>query len=67
MDVPDGRKAVLEMVADFLREAAVLLAVFMPLEIGIVSGQPLTAGWIAAIVGVAGSFLLAGVLLERMR
>jgi hypothetical protein len=62
-----GRKAVLEMIADFLREAAVLLAVFMPLEIGIVSGQPLTIGWIAAILAVAGGLFLAGIVLERIR
>jgi len=29
---PNSRKAKLEMLADFLREVAVLLAVFVPLE-----------------------------------
>lgn len=60
------RKSVLEMAGEFLREAAVLTAVFIPLD-RVMSGEALTLGWAAAILGIVGGLLGVGMTLERKR
>jgi hypothetical protein len=60
-----GRKAVLEMIGEFLREAAVLVLVFGFLE-RIVT-ENLTWIWAVAVVGVSGLVLANGVLIESWR
>ena len=62
------RKTVAEMGADFLRESAVLVAVFAPLE-GLIAGGPaaLTAGEVGVIVAIAGGLLVAGISMEVVR
>ena len=63
--MPD-RKTVLEMVGEFFREAAVLTAVFIPLDRVMIS-EPLTVGWAVAILLISGGSLALGVAVERMR
>ena len=60
------RRGVAEMIADTLREAAVLFGVFMPLDLAL-QGHPLTFGWAIAIVLLPASLLASGVALERRR
>ena len=54
------RKSVLEMFGEFCREAAVLTAVFIPLDLVLID-RPLTLGWIVAILGMAGGLLAIGI------
>ncbi len=59
------RKAKLEMLADFFREAAVLVLVFVPLEIYVRGGL---SGKTAAVVILLSAFGLAfGIFIERRR
>jgi hypothetical protein len=60
------RKSVLEMAGEFFGEAAVLTAVFIPLD-RILMGEPLTAWSCLAIIGISGGSLAAGVVFERKR
>ena len=60
------RKSVLEMFGEFCREAAVLTAVFIPLDLVLID-RPLTLGWIVAILGMAGGLLAIGIACERWR
>ncbi len=63
--MPDKRTPA-EMLGEFLREAAVLTAVFIPLE-RIVQGKPLTLGWGLGILFLAGGLLVGGILMEVWR
>jgi hypothetical protein len=54
------------MIGEFLREAAVLVFVFIPLDL-IINQRPLTPGWYVAIVVMPAAFLAGGVLIERKR
>jgi hypothetical protein len=60
------RKTIAEMGGEFLREAAVLIAVFIPLDLTMLR-EPLTVGWWMAILGISGGTFVAGVALERTR
>lgn len=60
------RKSVLEMSGEFCREAAVLTAVFIPLDLVLID-RPLTLGWIVAILGISGGLLAIGIACERWR
>ena len=62
----DDRKTIGEMFGEFLREAAVLAAVFIPLD-RVMIGDTLTVGWYVAILGISGSLLVGGMVLERKR
>jgi len=62
----DSRKSVPEMLGECLREAAVLTAVFIPLD-RVMLGEGLTLGWYLTILGISGCLLLTGVGLERKR
>jgi hypothetical protein len=62
----DDRKTIAEMFGEFLREAAVLTAVFIPLDRALI-GETLTLGWIVAILGVSGTLLALGMAVERKR
>jgi hypothetical protein len=56
------------MVADFLGEAAVLVAVFAPLEQIVTGGAPaMTWGEVAIIGAMAGDSLIAGICVEVLR
>ena len=62
-DAPSNAMVVARLVGEFLREAAVLVAVFVPLD-WVLQRKPLTlAGVVAILLGV-GTLLAAGVLLE---
>jgi len=60
------RKDVPEMVGQFLREAGVLLAVFIPLDM-VISGKAVAT--MTFVLGMVGSlvFLTLGVTVERLR
>jgi hypothetical protein len=57
------RRTAGEMIGEFLREAAVLVAVFLPLD-RMLTNSPLTLGWYVAILGLSGSLLGVGILVE---
>jgi hypothetical protein len=60
------RRSTAEMLGEFLREAAVLVAVFMPLDL-LIRDQAVTLGRIVLIMGISGGLLAAGVTIERVR
>ena len=60
------RRSVAEMLGEVFREGAVLLAVFIPLDL-FVQGHPLTAWSIAAIVVIPATLLTIGIAMERWR
>jgi hypothetical protein len=60
------KRSVLEMVGEFMREAAVLVSVFMPLDM-MIEGKPWTAARLAGTAVVSLALLAAGVTIERLR
>jgi hypothetical protein len=60
------RKTILEMFGEFCREAAVLTAVFMPLDLILIE-RSLTLAWGVAILGISGGLLTLGMAMERWR
>jgi|HubBroStandDraft_5_1064220.scaffolds.fasta_scaffold1852900_1 hypothetical protein len=61
-----GRKTVAEMVSDYLREAAVLIIVFIPLDL-FVESKPFTTR-VACLTGVISlGLLVAGIFVEKIR
>jgi hypothetical protein len=62
----NNRKSVPEMLVECLREAAVLTAVFIPLD-RVMTGEPLTIGWYLTILGTSGGLLILGIGLELQR
>jgi hypothetical protein len=60
------RKSVLEMLGEFFREAAVLTAVFIPLD-QLLMDEVLTVGLWMAIIGISGGSLTLGFVVERKR
>jgi hypothetical protein len=63
---PPRRRSVAEMLGETFREAGLLLAVFIPLDL-FVQGHPLTIWSIVAIVVLPAVLLTSGILLERRR
>ena len=61
-----NRKTVQEMFGEFCREAAVLTAVFIPLDLVILE-KPLTLQWVIVILGSSGGLLGLGMACERLR
>lgn len=62
-----GTPARNSMLGDFLREMAVLYAVFIPLERIMIQQAPLTIAWLVTILGLSGGLLVGGLLLEVRR
>jgi len=60
------RKTVAEMLGEFFREASVLTAVFVPLDL-VLMDRPLTVSWGVVILGMSGGLLTIGMALERTR
>ncbi len=60
------RRSVAEMIGETFREAGILLAVFIPLDL-FVQGHPLTLWSIVAIVVLPAALLTSGIVLERWR
>ncbi len=60
------RRSVADMLGEFLREAAVLIIVFSPLD-RIVRNQPLTLTYVNVIVALSGALLGLGMGFERWR
>lgn len=65
-EAPVHRHSVAEMLGEFLREAGVLFAVFIPLDL-LVQGHPLTPLSALVIVILPTALLAAGMMLERTR
>ena len=65
----DGRdrKSVPEMGAEFLREAAVLVAVFVPMDIVLVQRVPLTLEDAVITLAMTAALLVPGMTIERWR
>jgi len=60
------KKAVSEMIGEFLRESGVLLAVFVPLD-ALFSGKSLATTIVFVGMVVSAVFLVLGVTVERFR
>ena len=60
------RKGVPEMLGEFFREAAVLTAVFIPLDL-VLLDAPLTLGLGIVILGISGGLLTTGMAFEKFR
>lgn len=60
------RKTIAEMFGEFFREAAVLTAVFIPLD-RVILGEPLTVWLWLAIIAISGGSLAVGITVERRR
>jgi len=54
------------MFGEFLHEAAVLVAVFAPLDSSL-RGEPVSIGRFSAIAGISAGLLVLGVMIERQR
>jgi len=63
----DRQKTIAEMISEYLREAAVLVAVFIPLDRILSQGKSFTHQWFWITVGVSAVLLVAGITLERVR
>ena len=61
----DGKKKKLEMLADFLREVAVLVLVFVPLDL--FAHKSISASRVLGVILVSGLILAFGIALERKR
>ena len=60
------RKSAAEMVGEYLREAAVLVAVFAILD-KLVQGHVVTLWWSVSTFVVSLALLLVGIVIERLR
>jgi hypothetical protein len=64
---PGGeRKTVAEMIAEYLREAAVLVSVFAILD-KLVEGREVTWTWVTVAWGIGLGLLVVGIIAERAR
>jgi len=61
----DGKKQTVEMLGEFLREAAVLVLVFVPLELATKTTISTTS--VVGVVLFSAAVLAAGITLERSR
>jgi hypothetical protein len=60
-------KDVLEMIGDFLREAAVLVLVFFPLDVALRDGGSVPLSFLAVVGALSLSLLIAGIYFEKRR
>jgi len=60
------KQTIAEMIAEYLREASLLLAVFWPLDLAI-KGEALTLASSGPILGIALALLFLGISIERLR
>jgi hypothetical protein len=63
----DRQKTTAEMISEYLREAAVLVAVFIPLDRILSQGKTFTRQWFRITVAVSAVLLVAGITVERVR
>jgi len=62
-----AKRTVGELAVDFLREAAVLTAVFIPLDRVVSKEEPFTEQWVWITVLVSVGLFLGAVILEKLR
>jgi len=55
------------MTGEFLREAAVLIAVFVPMDRIVGQRAPFTPNWAFVTFGISASFFVIGAVIERNR
>lgn len=60
------RDSIAKMCGEFLREAGLLVAVFIPLDLTI-NGHPLTIAWSVAMIGIPMFLFILGMAIERKR
>jgi len=60
-------KDVGEMIGDFLREAAVLVLVFFPLDIAMKDGGNIPLSFVSVVIALSLSLLVAGIYFEKKR
>lgn len=65
-DLATHRRSVAEMLGETLREAGILLAVFIPLDL-FLQGHTLTVKSIGVIVILPAALLASGIAVERWR
>ena len=61
-----GRYTIAQMIGELLRDAAVLVAVFAPLD-DLINGKPLTFSGVSIIVGLVLVLAVAGIAIEVKR
>ncbi len=61
-----NRKTAAEMVGEYLREAAVLVAVFAILD-KLVQGHVVTLWWSVSAIAISLALLVVGIVIERRR
>jgi hypothetical protein len=61
----NGRKSVMEMVGEFLREAAVLVLVFVPLDVAV--REKFSGAGLAGALVISAGLLIGGIILQRKR
>lgn len=61
------RKTVAEMLSEFLREAAVLTAVFLPMDRVVAQRADFTWRWVWITLATSAGLLCVGILLEQFR
>ncbi len=64
---PKRTKDLIEMLGEFLREAAVLIPVFFLLEYAIKYDGKLTLGFIGLVLGLTLLLLILGIICEKLR
>jgi hypothetical protein len=60
-------KDVSEMIGDFLREAAVLVLVFFPLDVAVKDGGNVPLSFLCVIGALSLTLLIAGIYFEKRR
>ena len=63
----EDQKTTAEMISEYLREASVLVAVFIPLDRILSQGKAFTLRWFWITVGVSVVLLAVGIAVERVR
>jgi hypothetical protein len=58
------KKSVAEMLSEFLREAAVLTAVFLPMDRVVAQREDLTWGWLSITISISLFLFVVGVMVE---
>ena len=65
--MPKRTKDVIEMLGEFLRDAAVLVPVFFPLEFALKDKGNLTIAFVFGVLSFSLLLLILGIICEKMR
>ena len=67
MAVSSDRKSIAEMFGEFLWEAAVLTAVFLPMDRVVAQRADFTWHWLWVTLGISAVLLAVGMITEQLR